>query len=167
MLGWFAFLTGRISIHWSHAQHIHHLQQKITKPALRWTSSIIQHLFDISWDMWCDRNNIKHESTTAAAQREMAALDKEMNEHRAIGVDGISTHDRCFLTLTREHQQSMSIMDKRLWLHTAEAICVAHANRQPSLINSGTQQITNWFAPVAQLNPDNEPHPPPQNQTIA
>ena len=140
-------MTGRMSAHWAHAQRAHQLLNKIDRPTLRWTSAVIKQLFEIAWDMWNDRNGVKHMSTTAAAQREMQDLDEEIQEHLALGVEGIAQHDRGHLRLSAARQRHMSVEEKRRWLHTAEAIRVAHANRAHPTI-PGVHTITTYFPRV-------------------
>ena len=79
-ISWFALLTGRVSLCWSHAQHAHQARMHIDRPTLRWTSAMLQQLFLIAWDMWQDRNNIKQNSITAAKQREIDRLDAEIDK---------------------------------------------------------------------------------------
>ena len=78
-LGWFAFVTGRVSVHWTRLQTAHCAQQKILKPARRWTTDLMKQSFLIAWDSWKDQNDIKFSEETAAAKQVSAALDAEID----------------------------------------------------------------------------------------
>ena len=65
---------GRVSLYWSHAQRDYLKRMKIDTPTLHWTSSVLKLMFHTAWDLWQDRNNIKHHTATAAKMREMAHL---------------------------------------------------------------------------------------------
>jgi hypothetical protein len=60
LLGWYQFLLGRVGRKWSDAQqrYIDSLYKKNT--GRRWTISLIQKALDVAWDMWQQRNDIKH-----------------------------------------------------------------------------------------------------------
>ena len=59
-LGWYQFILGRFGRKWSDAQqrYIDSLHKKNT--GRRWTIAIIQKAIDVAWDMWEQRNDIKH-----------------------------------------------------------------------------------------------------------
>jgi hypothetical protein len=59
-IGWCQLLLGRIAKKWSNAQQrcIDSLQKKNT--GRRWAISLIQKALEVSWDMWEQRNDIKH-----------------------------------------------------------------------------------------------------------
>jgi hypothetical protein len=59
-IGWCQLLLGRIGNKWSDAQQrcVDSLQKKNT--GRRWTISLIQKALEIAWDVWEQRNHIKH-----------------------------------------------------------------------------------------------------------
>ena len=122
---------------------------KIDTPTLRWTSSVLKLMFHMAWDLWQDRNNIKHHTATAAKMREMAHLDQEIEEHRMTDMTGISHADKKHLTLSVERQQNMTVEQKCQWLHMAEAIRVAYANRDDATnLPPGHRPLTDWFQTI-------------------
>ena len=60
LIGWYQFLLGRVGRKWSDAQqrYIDSLYKRNT--GRRWTISLIQKALDVAWDMWEQRNDIKH-----------------------------------------------------------------------------------------------------------
>ena len=100
-IGWFAFLTGRVSWFWTENQRLHFQRKKIDKLPRNWTAALIKQAFLVSWDLWKDRNNIKHSTPMAAKNREMAKLDAEIDELRQVSMDNIPAHDQKLLKLER------------------------------------------------------------------
>ena len=72
-IGWYQFFLGRLGKKWSDAQqrYIDSLNQKNT--GRRWTIAIIQKAIDMAWDMWEQRNDIKH--NTLHPRAALAVLD--------------------------------------------------------------------------------------------
>ena len=62
---------------------------------------------------------------------------------------GISHADKKHLMLSVERQQNMTVEQKRQWLHMAEAIRVAYANRDDATnLPPGHRPLTDWFQPI-------------------
>ena len=72
-IGWHQFFLGCLGRKWSDAQqrYIDSLNQENT--GRRWTITIIQKAIDMAWDMWEQRNDIKH--NTLHLRAALAVLD--------------------------------------------------------------------------------------------
>ena len=144
-IGWFGLLTGRISRYWTDAQHAYYVRQKIDKLPRRWASALIKQFFLVAWDLWKDRNDIKHSSPTAAERREMARLDEEIEEIRQAGTSGVTGRDATLLALSTDRQRRMSVEQKRRWVHRAEKIRTAHVDHPVvTTISEHNTLITDW-----------------------
>ena len=66
-----SFGEGLLSTHWRVVQKQHCLQKGGHETSKRWVSKLIQHLWEISWDMWDKRNDEIHSS--AEVRRELYA----------------------------------------------------------------------------------------------
>ena len=135
---------------WTENQRIYFQRKKIDKLPRNWTAALIKQAFLVAWDLWKDRNDIKHSTPTAAARREMAKLDSEIDELQQVSLDGIPADDRKHPKLDADRQRQMTREQKRRWISTAEAIRVAHANIET--INDPTNSaaadnrlITDWI----------------------
>ena len=143
-------LTGRVSKHWTDAQQQFYSRKNLTKLPARWTAALIKLSFQIAWDLWKDRCNIKHSTPTAAKQREMEKLDQEMDELRQVSTIDISGYDAKHLEMDDHRQRNMSIEQKREWIAKAEAIRLAHFDhiqQLPQTSTDATGRITDWFIP--------------------
>ena len=143
-------LTGRVSSYWTDAQRRYYSRKNLTKLPERWTAALIKLSFQIAWDLWKDRCDIKHSTPTAALQREMAKLDQEMDELRQVSTIDISGYDAKHLEMDDYRQRNMSIDDKREWIAKAEAIRLAHFDHNQNLPHTTTdasRRITDWTIP--------------------
>ena len=97
----------------------------------------------------------QHQFSTAtqAMKREMTRLDNEIHELRLNGEMDIDGPDRAKLTLTDRQMANMTLVEKRRWVSTAEAIRTAHANHTPTTISEDNHLITSWL-----LHPNHEPN---------
>ena len=146
-IGWFGLLTGRVSKRWTDAQRRYYSCKNLTKLPARWTAALIKLSFQIAWDMWKDRCDVKHSTPTAATQRELAKLDQEMDELRQVSTNDISGHDAKHLEMDDYQQRNMSLDEKCEWIAKAEAIHLAHFDHIQNLPQTATDaphRITDW-----------------------
>jgi hypothetical protein len=60
-IGWYNLLQGRISNHWVKIQSAYYKQLKSRHyTGHTWARNLIHHLWEISWNMWKNRDNILH-----------------------------------------------------------------------------------------------------------
>ena len=147
-------MTGRISSLWTESQKIYWQKEKIDKLPRRWASALIRKLFLVAWDLWKDRNNIKHSSESAAAKREMRKLDEEIDELRQAGTAGIPESHLPYLLLSPERQADMDLIQKRRWVLQAENIRQAHANHTEPVvttISENNRLLTDWVSVTSSL----------------
>jgi hypothetical protein len=95
-IGWYQFLLGRFGRKWSDAQQrfIDSLQKKNT--GRRWTISLIQKALDVAWDMWEQRNDIKHNTLHPRRAAEVLDIKVQLQLLYRTGRKGFLTQD-CLL----------------------------------------------------------------------
>ncbi len=93
-IGWHQLLLGRIGNKWSDAQqrHIDSLQKKNT--GRRWTISLIQKALEIAWDMWEQRNHIKHNALHPRAAAAVVDVKVQLQLLYRKGHAGFLSQDR-------------------------------------------------------------------------
>jgi hypothetical protein len=64
-IGWLAFFEGCIVVEWAGVQEAHFLWFGRRNTGKRWATSLVVKLWDIAWDLWDHRNQIKHNLKTA------------------------------------------------------------------------------------------------------
>ena len=84
-IGWYNFLLGRLSTKWSDAQERYLQSLKKRNSGRRWTIAVLDKTWDISWDMWEQRNGIAHNTLHP---RRLAKLLELQNEVRTLFGEG-------------------------------------------------------------------------------
>ena len=59
-IGWFGLMTGHASMLWAPLQQERFEKLGVLNTGERWLSMLLKRLMMTSWDMWSDRNDIKH-----------------------------------------------------------------------------------------------------------
>ena len=95
-IGWYQFLLGRFGRKWSDAQQrfIDSLQKKNT--GRRWIISLIQKALDVAWDMWEQRNDVKHNTLHPRRAAEVLDIKVQLQLLYRTGRKGFLTQD-CLL----------------------------------------------------------------------
>jgi hypothetical protein len=97
-IGWCQLLLGRIAWKWSDSQQrcVDSLQKKNT--GRRWAISVIQKALDVAWNMWEQRNDVKHNTLHPRQAAEVARIAAQQSQllHRK-GSAGLLSHDRPLL----------------------------------------------------------------------
>ena len=112
-IGTRSFGEGLLSRHWQLVQRRHNLQKGGHETSKRWVSKLIQHLWDISWNMWDKRNDEIHNSAEVRKDLNSAGiiskieLLKEQSKFSII----LSKEERTFFdmplaTITRKRERN-------------------------------------------------------------
>ena len=77
-IGWRQLMGGCLSLEWSRAQEDYYKWLGIRRTGERWVAELIKKIWNISWDLWQDRNDILHKTEREAVLSGVASLDKAM-----------------------------------------------------------------------------------------
>jgi hypothetical protein len=64
-IGWLAFFEGCIVVEWVGVQEAHYIWLGCRNTGKRWDTSLVVKLWEVAWDLWNHRNQIKHNLETA------------------------------------------------------------------------------------------------------
>jgi hypothetical protein len=67
-IGWDKFTFGNISVLWQEIQAHYFRERGKQNSGLRWTSALIQKIWQVAWDQWEHRNAILHNSDKLVTQ---------------------------------------------------------------------------------------------------
>jgi hypothetical protein len=92
-IGWLAFFEGCIAVGWTGIQEAHFLWLGLRNTGKRWATSLVVKLWEVTWDMWDHRNQIKYNLETAQnlAQRDSILL--AVCSEYAVGRSGLPRRD--------------------------------------------------------------------------
>jgi hypothetical protein len=92
-IGWLAFFEGCIAIEWAGVQEAHFLWLGRRNTGKRWATSLIVKLWEVAWDLWDHRNQVKKhlETTQEVARREELVI--AISSEYAFGRSGLPLRD--------------------------------------------------------------------------
>jgi hypothetical protein len=83
-IGWYNFLMGRISLQWKEVQQRYYEWLGRRNTGKKWATALIQKVWEVSWDMWDHRNDVRLNTLTPAKKAEylrwMHWLETSMRE---------------------------------------------------------------------------------------
>jgi hypothetical protein len=102
LIGWYQFLLGRVGRKWSDAQqrYIDSLYKKNT--GRRWTISLIQKALEVAWDMWEQRNHIKHNTLHPRAAAAVMDIKVQLQLLYRKGKAGFLSQDKLLFSKSEE-----------------------------------------------------------------
>jgi hypothetical protein len=66
---------GRMSLQWKAVQQRYYEWLGKRNTGKKWAMALIQKVWDVSWDMWDHRNNVRLKTITPAKRRRTLALN--------------------------------------------------------------------------------------------
>jgi hypothetical protein len=129
-IGWYQLLLGRIARKWSDSQqrYIDSLQKKNT--GRRWAISVIQKALDVAWDMWEQRNDIKHNTLHPRRAAEVARIAAQLQLLYRKGCAGLLPHDRLLFSKPEAKLLKGSDLEMLQWITS-----VVNATRRAAVAN--------------------------------
>jgi len=115
-IGWDRLLDGWLSVYWRTQQEQQWSQVKSRKSSKRWTSALIQKLWDISWDMWEHRNNELHSGGQATHQILHLAVDDQIRQAYDGGAQQLPRNSLHLINAPIETVLGYPLESKHLWL---------------------------------------------------
>jgi hypothetical protein len=93
-IGWDKFMFGNISVLWQEIQAQHFREIGKHNSGLRWTSALIQKIWQVEWDQWEHRNAILHKSENLVTQAESVMIVSRVQMEMETGIQGLLQGDR-------------------------------------------------------------------------
>ena len=132
IIGWHAFLEGRLSTKWALTQHQHFLSLSKRNTGLRWTSLLIRKLLDVAWDQWEHRCGQAHRQDTNAHSLQ---ISKAVDDTLRTGPGRLTGRDRQYFSFP-DRIKSLSTAKQAGWLANVDAAFRRLAFRDEQIRNS-------------------------------
>jgi regulator of sirC expression with transglutaminase-like and TPR domain len=118
-IGWDKFMFGNISVLWQEIQAQYFQEIGKQNSGLRWTSALIQKIWQVAWDQWEHRNAILYNSENLVTQAESVMIASWVQMELENEIQGLLQGDRY---LFDDHRVAKSVewtVDSQLsWLQT-------------------------------------------------
>jgi hypothetical protein len=122
-IGWDKFVFDNISVLWQEilVQYFREIGKQTS--GLRWTSALIQKIWQVAWDQWEHRNAILHNYENLVTQAESVMIAYRVQMELETGIQGLLQGDRYLLDDHRVEKSSKWTVDSQVsWIDTvAEA----------------------------------------------
>jgi hypothetical protein len=92
-IGWLAFFEGCIAVEWAGVQDVHFLWLGRRNTGKRWATSLVVKLWEVTWDLWDHRNQIKSNTTAAQDLAHRDAIMLAISSEYAFGRSGLPRGD--------------------------------------------------------------------------
>jgi hypothetical protein len=137
-IGWQNFLEGGVLHAWSEKQHDYYAWLQRENTGKRWTTLLIKKLWEISWNMWEQRNGEKSDPESPASLREHARLDTKIT-HEYEDLSTLANRDRRWFRRPKEVLFTEPLEYKEQWLESVSKARARYARRR----NTSTQAQRN------------------------
>ena len=122
-IGWRAFLEGTVLTAWAEKQQEYLVWLKRRNTGKRWVTTLIKKLWEISWDLWEQRNGELTNPASPASLREHARLDALITLEFQDQIT-LAKRDRRWFRRPRQVLFTETSEYKQQWL---ESVCLARA----------------------------------------
>jgi hypothetical protein len=128
-IGWYNFLMGRISLQWKEVQQRYYEWLGKRNTGKKWATALIQKVWEVSWDMWDHRNDVRLNTLTPAKQRRILALDALVRDEYTRGTEGMRVKDRHWLAKPLAHILQYEYNRKEQWAESIQLARIRFLNQ--------------------------------------
>jgi hypothetical protein len=145
-LGWRAFLEGAILCDWAAKQQEYYEWIQRQNTGKRWITSLIKLLWELSWNMWDQRNGELHNPESPATLREHARLDALIAAECSDQLT-LFKKDRRWFCRPREVLFTETIAYKQQWLESVSLARARYARRRRTSTQAQRDLMRTTFPP--------------------
>ena len=145
IIGWRQLMGGCLSIEGAMAQQTYFKWMGIRRTGKRWVVSLIKRMWEISWDLWDDRNDFLHKTPMAADLSGAASLDKAIREEYQLGSAGLPAPVRRQFPKDINKFLKTSLIQRKSWLVLVRASReLIHDNRIQDEFTNPQSYLRKW-----------------------
>ena len=116
MIGWRQLMGGCLSLEWAKAQQKYYEWIGVRKTDKRWVVAMIKKLWQISWTLWIDRNDLLHKTPMAADLSGAASLDKAIRDECHLGNNGLPAPVKATFPKDIDRLVKAPLAQRKSWL---------------------------------------------------
>ena len=115
-IGWRQLMGGCFSLEWAMAQDAYLKWLGVRKTGKRWLVELIKKMWEISWDVWQDRNETLHRTPMAADLSGAASLDKAIMVECQLGNEGLPQAVKDIFPKDMKKLLKAPLVQRKSWL---------------------------------------------------
>jgi hypothetical protein len=143
---------GRVSLQWKAVQQRYYEWLGRRNTGKKWATVLIQKVWEVSWDMWDHRNDVRLKTITPAKKRRILALNLLVANEYERGREGLRTKDQHWLSKPLEHILQYDLNRKEQWAESVQLARVRFGNQaaHEAAMNRRQRELLNtWLALAA------------------
>jgi hypothetical protein len=147
-IGWYNFLMGRISLQWKEVQQRYYEWLGRRNTGKKWATALIQKVWEVSWDMWDHRNDVRLNTLTPAKKRRILALDALVRDEYVRGTEGMRVKDRHWLAKPQDLILQYEYNRKEQWAESIQLARIRFLNQAEHEATTNRRQrdlIDDWL----------------------
>ena len=117
LMGWDAVLEGSISQAWRQAQEYYLVFTKSPMTSKRWTSALIQKVFEVAWGQWEHRNGILHDDDNKCNKATELWVNTAIRDQFRVGAGSLPRADHGLFRAGVQRILARTLKRKQGWLH--------------------------------------------------
>ena len=116
-----AAFSGKLSTGWAEMQQQYYSYLGMRRMGRRWSVAITTKLFDVSWDLWMDRNGV---NARLKEKRNRLHFESRVSEEYKLGFQSLHLRSRKLFTVkTLEERLILSEQALESWLLRVNSAC--------------------------------------------
>ena len=119
-IGWYNLLLGRMVLGWEEIQQLYYVSLGRRNTGKAWLMKIIAKVWEVSWDQWDNRNDVLHNSLTAAKKRDQDLVNQQVQVKFTRGTTGLRHRFHHWFNKPLHSLLRLSVKSKEQWLQSVE-----------------------------------------------
>ncbi len=120
---------GRPSNRWRDVQHRYYEWLNRRNTGKAWLQAVIKKVWEVSWDMWDHRNQVRLGTITLAMCREADIINAQITQQFEEGLVGLDHQDHHWLSMSLAHVLGYDKEHKSQWLESIKLARVRFTDR--------------------------------------
>jgi hypothetical protein len=157
-IGWYNFLTGKVSIRWQHVQQQYFNWLKRRNTGEAWVTALIKKLWEVSWDLWDHRNEVRLNTLSPINHRILEDLNAQISAKFNTGIAGLGHREHHWLDKPKAHVLGYDKEHKAQWLASLDLARARFINRREFAASSLRKQRKMMDAWLGQIRTNTHSH---------
>jgi hypothetical protein len=134
-MGWLAFFEGCIAVEWAGVQEAHFIWLGRRNTGKRWATSLVVKLWEIAWDLWDHRNQVKKNIETAQDIARRDTIMQAVRSEYSFGRAGLPRRDWRLFKRPLHSTLASSLHYMDAWLLRVQIARSRHERREADALN--------------------------------
>jgi hypothetical protein len=146
-IGWDNFFSGFIHLGWAEHQQRFYEGRKSLRNGQQWMNHLLRHNWETAWDLWENRNYIKHQYSTQFSTQDIKKIDHSITQLYLHLANSLTQEDAYLCKTPLKALLKKHIHYKQEWLQQAKEV----HNQQRDGSNRPHTSRSSWHTMIQQM----------------